>query len=136
MSGHRALSTLVAMPCRSNRRCVVVLLALLAVGLAWFVATDTTLRWNTEVGDQISAHHPGEPATVAAQERRVPRSALASPVDQHLALTPASLVSLSALLALATAVLLPLLDLGPRRRERHMAASLRSPPASIAVPVA
>ena len=125
------------MPCRSNRRCVVVLLALLAVGLAWFVATDTTtLRWSTEAGDQISAHHPGEPAAVAAQERRMPRSAVASPVDQHLALTPASLVSLSALLALATAVLLPLLDLGPRRHERHLAASLRSPPASIAVPVA
>jgi hypothetical protein len=114
----------------------VVLLALLAVGLGWFVATDTTLRWNTEPGDQISAHPPGEPAAMAAQERRTPRSSVASAVDQHLALTPAAIVSLSAMLALATAVLLPLLDPGPRRRERHLAGSLRSPPASMAVPVA
>lgn len=124
------------MPCRSNRRCVVVLLALLAVGLAWFIATDTTPRWNAESGDQISAHHPGDPAAVAAQERRAPRGLVTSPADQNLALTPAALISLSAMLALATAVLLPRLDLGPRRRERHLAASLRSPPAALALPVA
>lgn len=121
---------------RSNRRIVVVLLGLLAVGLAWFVTTDTTPHWHTERGDHIAAQHTSDPAALASQDRRAPRITAASPATPQHATTPAGLVAAGALLALLAAALAPHLDVGPRHPARHHAASLRAPPASIAVPVA